>query len=263
MTIIEAIIMGIVQGLTEFLPVSSSGHLEIANVVLGIEAEENLAFATMVHGGTVLSTIVVFRKWIGQLLAGLFKFELNRETRFIINILISMLPILFVGMFFKDAIESLFTGNLLLVGFALIATGVLLVFSSYAKAKDRSITMKDAFIIGIAQACAVIPGLSRSGSTISTGLMLGLRRDEIAPFSFLMVIIPILGMNFLDLVGGGFGEAAASVGAWSLIAGFLTSFLVGVAACKIMINLVKRGKLIWFAVYCFVIGAAAVIYSLI
>lgn len=262
MSILEAIIMGIVQGLTEFLPVSSSGHLEIASVILGIEAEENMAFTVIVHGGTVLSTIVVFRKWIAQLIAGLFKFQMNQETLFIINILVSMLPILFVGLFFKDQIEALFTGNLLLVGAMLIVTAVLLTFSGRAKTVNRNMTLKDAFVMGIAQAVAVIPGLSRSGATISTGLMLGLRRDEVASFSFLMVLIPIIGMNLLELIGGGFGESASQIGSGALIAGFLASFITGTAACKLMINIVKKGKLVWFAVYCFIIGAAAIIYSL-
>ncbi|MCC8088841.1 MAG: undecaprenyl-diphosphate phosphatase [Rikenellaceae bacterium] len=263
MSIIEAIIMGLVQGLTEFLPVSSSGHLEIANAILGIDAEENLAFATVLHGGTVLSTIVVFRRELARIISGFFKFRYNAEMRFVINILISMIPVLFVGLFFKDKVEVLFSGNLLLVGSMLIVTALLLLFSCYAKSRNRDITMKDAFIIGVAQAVACIPGISRSGATISTGLMLGVKREEVASFSFLMVLIPILGINFLDIIGGDFSTSAASVGAGAFLTGFITSFIVGLFACKVMINLVKKGKLVWFAVYCFIVGISAIIYSLI
>lgn len=262
MSILEAILMGIIQGLTEFLPVSSSGHLEIASALFGVEGEENLAFATVVHGGTVLSTIVVFWKYIGQLISKFFKFESGPEFRFCVNILVSSLPILFVAMLFKGQIESLFTGNLLLVGCMLLVTAALLTFSQKAKPRSNPMTMKDAFIVGIAQAAAVFPGLSRSGSTISTGLLLGVKRDEVASFSFLMALIPIIGANLLELFGGGFGEAAAVIGAGSLAAGFVASFLAGTFACKLMINLVKRGNLIWFAAYCALIGLIAISYSL-
>ena len=256
--------MGIVQGLTEFLPVSSSGHLEIASVLLGTKMENNLAFATAVHGGTVLSTIVVFWKEVTGMLSGFFKFRNNAGMRMAVNILVSMLPVLVVGMFFKDRVETLFTGNLALVGAMLIVTACLLAFSGWFKPKEtgREITMKDAFIIGLAQAVAVLPGLSRSGSTISTGLLLGVKRNEVASFSFLMVLIPIIGINLLDIIGGDFGAASADVGAGPLLCGFLAAFVSGVLACKVMVNLVKRGKLIWFAAYCFIMGVAAVIYSL-
>ena len=262
MSIWEAILMGIVQGLTEFLPVSSSGHLEIANVILGIEGEENLAFTTVVHGGTVLSTIVVFWKYLGRLLSNFFKFKPGPEMRFCVNILVSCLPVLFVGVMFKDQVESLFTGNLLLVGCMLLVTALLLTFSQKAKPRQREITMKDAFIIGLAQAVAVIPGLSRSGSTISTGLLLGIKREEVASFSFLMALIPIIGANLLELFGGGFGQAAGVIGTGSLVAGFLASFIAGTFACRVMINLVKRGNLIWFAIYCAAVGLVAIGYSL-
>ncbi|MCD7963982.1 MAG: undecaprenyl-diphosphate phosphatase [Rikenellaceae bacterium] len=263
MSIIEAIIMGLVQGLTEFLPVSSSGHLEIANTLLGIEAEENLAFATVLHGGTVLSTIVVFRKELARIITGFFRFQNNTEMRFVINILVSMLPIMFVGFFFKDKIEVLFSNNLLLVGSMLIVTALLLLFSGYAKSKNRDIAIKDAFIIGIAQAIAVIPGISRSGATISTGLLLGVKREEVASFSFLMVLIPTIGINFLDIIGGDFSQASVGTGTGAFITGFITSFISGVFACKVMINLVKKGKLVWFAVYCFAMGIFSIIYSFI
>ena len=258
----EAILMGIIQGLTEFLPVSSSGHLEIASALFGVEGEENLAFTTVLHGGTVLSTIVVFRKTLARLLAGFFRFKAGPEMLFCVNLLISAVPIFFVGMMFKNQVAGLFTGNLLLVGCMLLVTAALLTFSQKAKPGHRPVTLKDAFIIGIAQAMAVIPGLSRSGATISTGLLLGVKRDEVASFSFLMALIPIIGANLLELFGGGFGTSAAAVGTVPLAAGFLTSFLVGTLACRLMIRLVKRGNLIWFAVYCAVVGVIAIGYSL-
>ncbi|MCD8185717.1 MAG: undecaprenyl-diphosphate phosphatase [Rikenellaceae bacterium] len=262
MSVLEAILLGIIQGLTEFLPVSSSGHLEIASVIFGVQGEENLAFATVVHGGTVLSTIVVFWKYLGRLISGFFRFRPSPEMLFCVNLLVSALPVLFVGMLFKDQIESLFTGNLLLVGCMLLVTALLLAFSQKAKPRTRPMTIKDAFIVGIAQALAVLPGLSRSGSTISTGLLLGVKRDEVASFSFLMALIPIIGANLLELFGGGFGTAASAIGTAPLLIGFLVSFVIGTLACKLMIRLVKRGNLIWFAVYCAVVGLTAVGFSL-
>ena len=262
MSIWEAILMGLVQGLTEFLPVSSSGHLEIASVVLGVRGEENLAFTTVVHGGTVLSTIVVFWNYLGQVLRGFFRFKPGPELRFGVNILVSCLPILLVGTLLRDEVETLFSGNLLLVGCMLLVTALLLVFSQRAKPRHREMTMREAFIVGIAQAVAVVPGLSRSGATISTGLLLGVKREEVAPFSFLMALIPILGANGLELFGGGFSTAAAAIGTGSLIAGFLASFIAGTLACRLMIELVKRGNLIWFAVYCAAVGLVAIGYSI-
>lgn len=262
MDIWEAIVLGVLQGLTEFLPVSSSGHLELANHFFGIEEPNNLGFTMAVHLGTVLSTIVVFWKELARLLRGFIKFRLNDETIFIINILISLVPILFVGMMFRRQIESLFTGNVALVGTMLIVTALLLLFAQFRKPLTaRPITPKSAFIIGIAQAAAVVPGLSRSGATISAGLMLGINREEVARFSFLMVLIPIIGMNLLEIVQGGFGGGTVDAGA--VAAGFLTAFVTGVAACRWMIRLVSRGKLAWFAVYCAAIGAFAIVYSLI
>ncbi len=265
MSIFEAIIMGIVQGLTEFLPVSSSGHLEILNVIFGVKGEGNLLFATVVHGGTVLSTIVVFRKEIGRLLKAFFRFRPSPEMRFVVNILVSMLPVLFVGLFLKDGVEALFTGNLLVVGTMLLVTAALLLFSGSVRPRprlrNREMDMIDAFIIGIGQSFAVLPGLSRSGTTISTGLMLGIRREEVASFSFLMVLIPIIGANLLEVVGGDFSQVPG-LGADVLIAGFLSSFIAGVFACRVMINLVKRGKLIWFALYCALLGIGVIVYTL-
>lgn len=258
----EAVVLGMIQGLTEFLPVSSSGHLEIANALFGLKESNNLAFTVAVHGATVLSTLIVFWKEIVKIIAGVFKFEMNKETYFMINILISLLPVIFIGLFFKPQIEALFTSNLLLVGSMLLVTAVLLTISQYVPRKDRPVTMQTAFIMGIAQAVAVIPGLSRSGSTISTGLMCGAKPEEVTKFSFLMVLIPIIGMNFLDLMSGSF-ISAEGVGALNIAAGAISAFIFGLAACTWMINIVKKGKLIWFAVYCVAAGSAAIIYSLV
>ncbi len=256
MNIWEAILLGIIQGLTEFLPVSSSGHLELANYFLGISEGNNLAFAIAVHAGTVVSTIVVFASEIGKLFKGLFAFKLNDETVYVFNLLISLVPVLFVGLFFKEQIESLFTSNLLLVGSMLLVTAVLLVFSHGSKPRHKQITPVSAFVIGLAQAVAVLPGLSRSGSTISTGLMLGVKREEVSRFSFLMVLIPILGMNVLDILKGDMGGTAHLP---VILAGFFAAFVTGTLACRWMISLVNKGKLVWFAAYCVVAGAGSII----
>ncbi|MCC8035173.1 MAG: undecaprenyl-diphosphate phosphatase [Rikenellaceae bacterium] len=256
----EAIILGIIQGLTEFLPVSSSGHLELAGYLFGFDEPDNLAFTAALHGGTVLSTIVVFRHELRKLIKGFFEFRMNPETIFILNILISLVPIVFVGFMFEDRIESLFTGNILLVGCALLVTACLLTFANYAKPRTRPVTPQSAFIIGIAQAVAVIPGISRSGATISAGLMQGLKREEVSKFSFLMVLIPIIGMNLLAIFKMPAGD---SFFAGPVIAGFLTAFVVGTAACRWMIRLVNRGKLIWFAIYCAAVGSASIIMSFV
>ena len=259
----EAIILGIVQGLTEFLPVSSSGHLAIGNALLGVETEENLLFAVMVHAATVLSTIVVLRKEIGQLLKGLFTFRLNEETRYIGNLLLSMIPVFIVGVFFKDTVEEIFGSGLLIVGICLWITAALLAFAYYARPRPKErIGWKDAIVIGLAQAVAVLPGLSRSGSTIATGLLLGNKKESVAKFSFLMVLIPILGEAFLDTLDlvGGEGAAAAGISGTALLCGFLAAFIVGCFACKWMIQLVKRGKLIYFAIYCALAGAFAILW---
>lgn len=252
---LEALVLGIIQGLTEFLPVSSSGHLQIFNAILGVEGEENLTFAVAVHAATVCSTIVVLRKEIAALLAGLFRFRWNEETMYIAKIVVSMIPVGIVGFFFKDYVESLFGSGLMVVGGALLLTSVLLAFAYYAKPRVRSvISFRDAFIIGLAQACAVIPGLSRSGSTIATGILLGNNKENVAKFSFLMVLIPILGEAFLDLMKGNFGQAESGISTLSLAVGFLAAFISGFIACSWMLDLVKKGKLIWFAVYCFIVG---------
>lgn len=250
---LEALLLGLLQGLTEFLPVSSSGHLELGKAILNIP-EESLNFTIVVHGATVLSTIVVFRKDILQLLKGFFAFKWNEETQYVAKILLSMIPVGIIGVFFKDEIKQFFTGgNLMLVGGMLLITATLLAFTYFAKSKDKKISFRDAFIIGIAQACAVLPGISRSGSTIAIGLLLGNKKENIAKFSFLMVLIPILGENFLDLISGELTNNT-SVGALPLIIGFIAAFISGLLACTLMINIVKRGNLIYFAIYCMIVG---------
>lgn len=284
----EAILLGLVQGLTEFLPVSSSGHLVIGREVLGVEASDDLAFEVIVHAATVLSTIVVFRKQIWDLLRGFFcglkglKVErrggsvalvCNDQTDYLLKICISMIPIFIVGMFFKDHVESLF-GSITGVGIALLVTAVLLFFSDLASGKGLALASKSgqpekayrngisywqALAVGIGQAFAVAPGLSRSGTTISTGLICGVKREVMAQFSFLMVLVPILGEAFLEVVGGGFAES--SIGVLPLLLGFVSAFLSGLLACKVMIALVKKAKLRWFALYCALAAASIFIFA--
>ena len=251
---LQALILGLVQGLTEFLPVSSSGHLAIGREILGVEAAEDLVFEITVHVATVLATIIVFRKQIWKLLCGLFKFKYNDETDYILKICVSMIPVFIVGMFFKDKVESLFS-SLLVVGLALVVTAMLLLFYR------NGIGWWQALTVGIGQAFAVIPGLSRSGTTISTGLLCGVKREAVAQFSFLMVLVPILGEAFLDLVGG--DVAASSVGTLPLLVGFLAAFVSGLFACKVMIALVKKAKLRWFALYCAIVGLVVIIYTML
>ncbi|MDL2254896.1 undecaprenyl-diphosphate phosphatase [Bacteroidales bacterium OttesenSCG-928-J16] len=259
----EALILGIVQGLTEFLPVSSSGHLLMMKELLGVEQQGGVTFEVMVHAATVLSTIIVFRKDIWKLLAGFFKFKYNAETEYLLKIGLSMIPVLIVGLFFKDFVASLFGEGLGLVGSMLLITALLLTLTHFVKFKERhSIRYKDAFIIGLAQACAVLPGLSRSGTTIATGLLLGDRKEEIARFSFLMVLIPILGEAFLELIGGEFAPAASGIPVTSLLIGFFAAFLSGLFACKLMLRIVKNSKLIYFAIYCAVAGLVAIGFSI-
>jgi undecaprenyl-diphosphatase len=257
----EAFILGLVQGLTEFLPVSSSGHLQIGQALFGLQGEENLTFAVAVHAATVCSTIVILWKEIAGLCKGAFRFRWNDETQYLAKIVLSMIPVAIVGVFCKDYIETLFTSGLLVVGIGLLMTAALLTFAYYAKPRVREkISFRDALIIGVAQACAVLPGLSRSGTTISTGLLLGNKKESVAQFSFLMVLIPILGEALLDLMKGGF-SGTAGMPVVSLLAGFAAAFVAGCAACKWMINLVKRGKFIYFAVYCAAVGLAVVIFG--
>lgn len=261
----EALILGLLQGLTEYLPVSSSGHLAIGSALFGIEGEETLAFTIVVHVATVFSTLVILWKEIDWIFKGLFKFQMNDETRYVINIIISMIPIGIVGVFFKDEVEAIFGSGLLVVGCCLLLTAVLLTFSYYYKPRQKAeISKKDAFIIGLAQACTVLPGLSRSGSTIATGLLLGDDKAKLAQFSFLMVIPPILGEALLDGMKLMKGEAiAGDIPTLSLIIGFVAAFVSGCLACKWMINIVKKGKLVYFGIYCAIAGALTLILNLL
>lgn len=282
----EAVVLGLLQGLTEFLPVSSSGHLEIGKVILGVETTDDLLFTTMVHAATVLSTLVVFRNQIWGLLKGFFTglkdwrivkgadgrsfLQCNDETDYLLKICVSMIPILIVGVFLKDFVEGLF-GSIMVVGCALVVTAVLLFFSDMASRPGRKsvvvpentyrngISYWQAAAVGLGQAFAVIPGLSRSGTTISTGLICGVRREVMAQFSFLMVLVPILGETFLEVVGGEFG--ASSVGVLPLVLGFVSAFVSGLFACRVMIALVKKAKLSWFALYCLVAAACIFIFA--
>ena len=256
--------MGIVQGLTEYLPVSSSGHLAIISNFFGIDGEESLMFTIAVHVATVLSTLVMLWKEIDWILKGLFKFQMNDETKYVLNIILSMIPVGIVGVFFKDKIEEVFGSGLLIVGAMLILTAALLIFSYYAKPRQKErISMWDAFVIGVAQACAVMPGLSRSGSTIATGLMLGNKKEKLAQFSFLMVIPPILGEALLDIMKAVKGEEVmGDIGLLPLCVGFLAAFLSGCFACKLMISVVKKGKLVYFGIYCAIVGVLVLAYQL-
>lgn len=259
----EALLLGLVQGLTEYLPVSSSGHLTIGANIFGLNGEENLAFNIAVHVATVLSTCVILWKEIVWLFKDLFKWEWNDGTKYVVNILISMIPVGIVGILFKDEVEAIFGSGLMVVGVCLLVTATLLAFAYFAKPRQREhISPLHAFVIGIAQAVAVLPGLSRSGSTIATGLLLGNKKEKLAQFSFLMVIPPIIGEALLDLKDIAFPAADAvattPISTLSLVVGFLAAFISGCLACKWMINIVKKGKLIWFAAYCAVVGILAI-----
>lgn len=249
---IEAIVLGLIQGLTEFLPVSSSGHLEIAKTLFGIDPEMNFYFTVAVHGATVLSTIVVFKKEIVSLFLGVIKCTMNEETIYILKLIVSMIPVGIAGLLLKDKVESLFDGDIVFVGFMLLITASLLAFAHFVRKRGREIGYLDALIIGLAQALAVIPGISRSGATISTGLLLGNSKDKIARFSFLMVLVPVIGANLLEIISGEVNTG--STGAGIILAGFIAAFISGYAACRWMIDLVRRSKLIWFAVYCIAAG---------
>ncbi len=262
----EALVLGIIQGLTEYLPVSSSGHLAIGQALFGMnDGADNLMFTVAVHVATVLSTLVILWSEIEWILKGLFKFEMNAETKYVLNIIVSMIPVGIVGLFFKDQVEEIFGSGLLIVGCCLLITAALLTFSYYAKPRQKEhISWKDALIIGIAQAIAVLPGVSRSGSTIATGLMLGNKKEQLAQFSFLMVIPPILGEALLDVLKAVKGEAVlGGIETIPLIVGFVAAFLSGCLACKWMISIVKRGKLIYFGVYCAIVGVVTIITSLL
>jgi len=266
MSWLEAVVLGLVQGLTEFLPVSSSGHLTIVKELFGIETS-NLSFEVIVHAATVCSTIVAFRKEIWNLLCGFFNLKMNPQKQYIFKIAVSMVPVFIVGVFFKDQVEAIFGSGLLVVGCMLLVTALLLSLSEYlskrGQGEGRPVSYKDAIIIGVAQACAVLPGLSRSGTTISTGLLLGVKKEDVAQFSFLMVLVPILGEAFLELVGGELSVEASGISALSLVLGFASAFLSGLFACTLMINIVKKAKLWLFAVYCVLAGVACIVSSLL
>ena len=268
----QAVVLGLIQGLTEFLPVSSSGHLTIFKAIFGIDAD-NLSFEVAVHAATVLSTIVAFRKEIWNIIGGVSKFRYNPQTEYFLKICVSMIPVFIVGVFFKDFVEDIFGSGLIIVGSMLILTAVLLTLgetlsnrqarraAAEGREPGREVGWWDALIIGIAQAFAVMPGLSRSGTTISTGLMLGVRKSSMAQFSFLMVLIPILGEAFLQLIGGDFSASTSGISALSLTLGTLTAFISGYIACRWMIRIVQRARLRWFALYCLVAAAFCFIFE--
>lgn len=259
MDISESIILGAVQGITEFLPVSSSGHLQLVKELLGVELEDNLAFDVTLHAATVLSTIVVLWSEIWSILKGLFMRGINEEKRYIVKLIISMIPIGIVGFLLKDYIDAMLSSSyiMLVVGAMLLLTALLLSFAYYARPRLKTeISYRDSFIIGLSQAVAAMPGLSRSGTTIATGLLLGNEKGAVATFSFLMVLAPILGETLLSALDGGL--SMAGVDASALVAGFISAFVVGALACRYMINIVKRGKLIWFAIYCAIVGIVAI-----
>ena len=259
MEIFESAILGAVQGLTEFLPVSSSGHLQLAKELLGVEIEDNLMFDITLHAATVLSTIVVLWSEIWWLIKGIFTRGMNEEKSYFLKLVVSAIPVGIVGLLLSDDIDAMLGSSyiMLIVGCMLLLTAALLSFAYYARPRQKdTISYRDAFIIGASQAVATMPGLSRSGTTIATGLLLGNQKAAVATFSFLMVLAPIMGQALLDIVSGDFAQS--SIGTPQLIAGFVTAFVVGCLACRFMINIVKRGRLIWFAVYCAIVGVIAI-----
>lgn len=264
MTIFESIILGAVQGLTEFLPVSSSGHLQIAKALLGVEIEENLAFDVTLHAATVLSTIVILWPEVKRILTGLFSRHFNEEQAYVLKLILSMIPIGIVGFTLKDYLNAMLESPYILtiVGGMLLFTAVLLSFAYYARPRlKENISYRDAFIIGLSQAVAAMPGLSRSGTTIATGLLLGNKKTAVAQFSFLMVLAPILGEMMLNIVKG--EVAFSSIGIAPMVAGFISAFVVGCLACKFMLGIVQKGKLIWFAVYCAIAGVVSIVSNFI
>ncbi|MDR2835113.1 MAG: undecaprenyl-diphosphate phosphatase [Bacteroidales bacterium] len=265
MSWIQALLLGLLQGFTEFLPVSSSGHLTIAQYFFGLDsAAYNLQFDIIVHAATVCSTIVILWKEISSLFKGVFfTTKWNEDKSYTLKILISMIPVLIVGLFFKDFIENIFGQGLLIVGICLIITAILLTFATFAKPRQKEkIGFFDAIIIGISQMIAILPGLSRSGTTIATGILMGNKKENIAKFSFLMVLIPILGEAFLEsLKIIKLDAVSTDLQILPLIIGFFAAFISGCFACKFMINLVKKGKLIWFGLYCFIIGLFLIVYT--
>ena len=262
MDLLEAIILGVIQGLTEFLPVSSSGHLELAKAILGDTSipEESLTFTVVLHFATALSTLVVFRKEIAEIFKGLFQFKWNEETKFSLKIIISMIPAVIIGLLFEEQLESFFGGKILLVGAMLLITSVLLLLADKAKNTNKKVSFSSAVIIGISQAIAMLPGISRSGATISTSVLLGIDRSKAARFSFLMVVPLIFGKIAKDLLSGDINFESSEIAPIS--AGFIAAFLAGLVACNWMIALVKKSKLSYFSIYCAIVGLIAIAYAL-
>lgn len=260
MNLFEAVVLGLIQGLTEFLPVSSSGHLELGKYFFGIDAEANFYFSVAVHGATVLSTVVVLYSEIQNLVKGFFRFRLNEETKYILKIVVSMIPVAASGFFMQEIAGTFFTGNMINLGFEFIFTALLLGLTFFIRPKERPVGFIDSFIIGIAQVIAVLPGVSRSGATIATGMMIGNRKEDVAKFSFLMVLVPIIGANFVEMISGDITGGVTTFGI--IAAGFTTAFISGYFACKWMISLVKRGNLLWFALYCFLLGLFTILTGL-
>jgi undecaprenyl-diphosphatase len=256
----EAIVLGLIQGLTEFLPVSSSGHLELGKYLFGIDPEANFYFSVVVHGATVLSTILVLWKEIAELAKGFFKFKYNDETRYVLKICVSMIPTAIAGFFLNDIAQNFFTGNMVSLGIQFMITAVLLFLTLIIKPIERPITYFDSLIIGIAQSFAILPAVSRSGATIATGMMLGNKKSDIAKFSFLMVLVPVIGANLIEMKSGNFNAGGTKLTV--ILTGFITAFISGYFACKWMINLVKKGNLGWFALYCLIIGIFSILLGL-
>ncbi|MDD7915377.1 undecaprenyl-diphosphate phosphatase [Polaribacter ponticola] len=261
MDVIEAIVLGIIQGLTEFLPVSSSGHLELAKVVLGDTSvpEESLTFTVVLHFATALSTLVIFRKEVAEIFKGLFQFKWNEEFKFSLKIILSMFPAVIIGLLFEEQLESFFGGEIFFVGMMLFVTAILLLFADKAKSTNKEVSFWDAVIIGVSQAVAMLPGISRSGATISTSVLLGIDRTKAAKFSFLMVVPLIFGKIAKDLLSGDINFQSSEI--IPVSAGFIAAFFAGLLACKWMIALVKKSKLYYFSIYCAIVGVIAVAYS--
>ena len=263
MTVLESIVLGVIQGLTEFLPVSSSGHLELAKVILGDTSvpKESLTFTVVLHFATALSTLVIFRKEVSEIFKGLFQFKWNEEARFSVKIILSMLPAVLIGLLFEEQLKSFFGGKIVLVGVMLLLTALLLLLADKAKSTDKKVSFSNAFLIGVSQAIAMLPGISRSGATISTSVLLGVDRTKAARFSFLMVVPLIFGKIGKDLLSGDLNFQSSEI--TPISAGFVAAFVAGLLACKWMISIVKKSKLSYFSLYCAIVGIVAISYTLL